>query len=385
MHEDKRSVLLSAIGAHIGDTYCQSNGILIDNDTRFDTLNFSLIDECYLQHLARKCYELPNLNLEKWPDTIGEYIDIVERQFKDNQVLSNGFADNDNLIYISYAGGACGHAMRYVLLTSPGTDGFDGDDSMHSMDKLGSAHQLLSRSGIGHRYGDVIRPIALNDVPDMLHMSPLAWYDGRVYPRLIDHSRQHINCAVTADGRDSRYWRDFGKWIWSDHVPPQMARYIFPNAKIVAIYRNPSALSRDFVLKRNMETIEPWLVDQGFDPGMLNIDFQLSKNRYQNITRMAYKDYITFQIEWQIHMQDVILEQAQQLGIHIMDMDRMLDNRTRHEEYHKLMSHLHMPTDYAKADQFLSAYVDKQYRRDTWKPNMEWQWVKLGPNRQGLW
>ena len=100
MHEDKRSVLLSAIGAHIGDTYCQSNGILIDNDTRFDTLNFSLIDECYLQHLARKCYELPNLNLEKWPDTIGEYIDIVERQFKENQVLSNGFADNDNLIYI---------------------------------------------------------------------------------------------------------------------------------------------------------------------------------------------------------------------------------------------------------------------------------------------
>lgn len=360
--------LLSAIAAYVGRTYTDTRGLRIDRGTRFDALSFSLLDEAWVQHLVTTIYAIPDLAPDPWPETVGGVMDAIESRLSDG----GGFSD-EAIAYISFAGGACGHAMRYLLLLSPDAAGLDGN-AINMVARSGSLHGVVGISGIG---------LALNSIPADVGLPPSAWYDHAVYPHLISHARSLID----RNGASARARLPLGRWVWADHAPPSRARFLFPNAGMVALRRNPADLARDFILKNGMEPVDDESMQvAGLGSGTTNIDHQVGERSAGGMpTRDGYRDRMLDQLRYQMRMQDMICDDAARLGCHIVDVDRLLDPASWHAEYTALVTNLSMSPDYDRAGEFLRFYAGKQYDRNTWTPSPDWNWVKLGPKIPGRW
>lgn len=371
---------IDAIRQYIGSRYIDRHDISVSAETSFSELNFDLIDEVAVRDMILSVFEIPTLMIDSWPDTIGELLSAARASRDIFQYTRHGFADNDNLTFISYAGGACGFAVRYLLLLSPGTDGLDVDADISTH---GAAHTMLSRCGIGHMHNGRFKPLCLNDVPDRMGVPSVTCWDMSPSNRLIEYCRHLINCACTWDQIPSTEWREFGHWVWVDHLPPKMARIIFPNAKLMAIQRNDYDTYRDFTVKYMLEPVQSAIVKDGVDPSISNLDLLVS--RMADISRESYGITINQQLQWLKKMQAIIRSDATEMGTHIINIDRLLDPMHWRDEYDQMVDYVGLEPNYDKAEEFLMMYREKQYDRETWRPNPDWNWVRLGPNIDGRW
>jgi hypothetical protein len=63
---------------YIGEEYLAAKSLTIDLDTRFDQLNFDLVDEVITEHMIKQIFNLDNWKQDAWPETIRSLINLTE-------------------------------------------------------------------------------------------------------------------------------------------------------------------------------------------------------------------------------------------------------------------------------------------------------------------
>jgi hypothetical protein len=62
---------------YIGHEYLAAKSLKIDLDTRFDQLNFDLVDEVVTEHMLKQIFAVPNWTQDMWPETLGSLISLI--------------------------------------------------------------------------------------------------------------------------------------------------------------------------------------------------------------------------------------------------------------------------------------------------------------------
>jgi len=74
----KISQFIEEFTNYIGNEYIASKSLTIDLDTRFDQLNFDLVDEVITEHMLKQIFGLSNWKQDEWPETIGSLINLIK-------------------------------------------------------------------------------------------------------------------------------------------------------------------------------------------------------------------------------------------------------------------------------------------------------------------
>lgn len=73
----RRDKLLSELGEYIGVGYLSDRQIIIGDATRFDQLNFDIVDEVVVEHMIDRLFGFDGFTCDNWPDTVGELISVI--------------------------------------------------------------------------------------------------------------------------------------------------------------------------------------------------------------------------------------------------------------------------------------------------------------------
>jgi hypothetical protein len=289
------------------------------------------------------------------------------------------------LIYACYVGGACGYAVRYILLLSPDMER-QHDRCEQRVRYDGAAHGMISRCGLIRNNGMDPHNITLNDLPTDIGLPDTeTWWMMEPPPRLIRHAQRVIDNSITFDGRFAAEWREWKRWVWVDHVPPRAARMLFPNAKILLLSRDWKSSYRDYAIKNMFQPAHYNTVKHGIklESGS-SIDVQL-RSSGREPTRHAYKEDLLGSCVWASGQHDLLSDPAYSEGAFVVDVDRLLDPGSWREEYDRMVSYCELTPDYEATEAFIREYAANQPRRGRWRPDPSWEWVKSGPNRPGRW
>ena len=80
MHTDaKIAQFLTEFTNYIGHDYLMAKSLKLDMDTRFDQLNFDLVDEVITEHMISKVFNLQNWKQDVWPETVGSLLEIAQQ------------------------------------------------------------------------------------------------------------------------------------------------------------------------------------------------------------------------------------------------------------------------------------------------------------------
>jgi hypothetical protein len=74
----KISQFIEEFTNYIGNEYIASKSLTIDLDTRFDQLNFDLVDEVITEHMLKQIFGLDSWKQDAWPESIGSLINLIK-------------------------------------------------------------------------------------------------------------------------------------------------------------------------------------------------------------------------------------------------------------------------------------------------------------------
>jgi len=75
----KIAQFLNEFTNYIGPDYLTAKSLNLDMDTRFDQLNFDLIDEVITEHMISTAFGLKDWKQDVWPETIGSLLEIAKQ------------------------------------------------------------------------------------------------------------------------------------------------------------------------------------------------------------------------------------------------------------------------------------------------------------------
>lgn len=82
----REQAFLSELEAYVGTDYLVSRHIMLGDSTRFDQLNFDIVDEVVIEHLVGTHFGIDGFTCNPWPDTIGGMMSMLAAR-------SEGFGD----------------------------------------------------------------------------------------------------------------------------------------------------------------------------------------------------------------------------------------------------------------------------------------------------
>ena len=69
---------LDELTQYVGTEYLQAKSLNIDLETRFDQLNYDLVDEVITEHIVSVTLSIDDFMLDDFPETVGELLEIVK-------------------------------------------------------------------------------------------------------------------------------------------------------------------------------------------------------------------------------------------------------------------------------------------------------------------
>ena len=78
--DDKISQFMQALADYIGQDYLTKNRLIIGIDTRFDQLNFDIVDEIIVEQIVNDIFDINDFTLDHCPDTIGKVLSVVRER-----------------------------------------------------------------------------------------------------------------------------------------------------------------------------------------------------------------------------------------------------------------------------------------------------------------
>lgn len=76
-YHSNRRAFLKEFEEYIGHEYLDKKHVLIGESTRFDQLNFDIVDEVVTEYLVDRHFGLENFTCDDWPETIGGLLDVI--------------------------------------------------------------------------------------------------------------------------------------------------------------------------------------------------------------------------------------------------------------------------------------------------------------------
>lgn len=62
---------------YIGRDYLIAHAIVIGSDTRFDQLNFDILDQVIVEQMIQQMFDIDEFVCDDWPDTVGQLLRMV--------------------------------------------------------------------------------------------------------------------------------------------------------------------------------------------------------------------------------------------------------------------------------------------------------------------
>jgi len=84
--QSNRHSFLHEFEEYIGTDFITKRYILIGDSTRFDQLNFDIVDEVVTEHLINQHFGTDNFTCDEWPETIGELLAMVSARLGDGEL-----------------------------------------------------------------------------------------------------------------------------------------------------------------------------------------------------------------------------------------------------------------------------------------------------------
>lgn len=73
----RAQTLLEELERYIGTDYLVRNNLMLGESTRFDQLNFDIVDEVVTEHMIEIHFGLNGFTCNPWPGTVGELVSIL--------------------------------------------------------------------------------------------------------------------------------------------------------------------------------------------------------------------------------------------------------------------------------------------------------------------
>jgi hypothetical protein len=74
---ENTSRFIQELTAYVGQDYLSAKGLTIGLDTRFDQLNFDIVDEIIVERIVNAVFDIDEFKLNDWPITVGELLSMV--------------------------------------------------------------------------------------------------------------------------------------------------------------------------------------------------------------------------------------------------------------------------------------------------------------------
>ena len=297
--------------------------------------------------------------------------------------MPNPWYESDKIIFICFPSGAGGYAFRYLLGLSPETD-----VHIHVNDKLptrndGAMHHILMPNNFGvsnlpNLYAQFIFRELHKDLFG-LNASEEVFWDKIPNTELVKHIQNILHQCHSRDGKPMQDCIKDKHIIIADHLPIRMVRALFPNAKILKLFRNPLLCMKYFFIKNRMQSI-------AIDSHMRLILSQKGFNNYEKtITTLdatlladdkSY-EYKNFKNELRGNF-NLITIQSKNIGddAYIVNGDKLFDPEFCIDEYTKILAYCGLEPNLEAAEDFIIDYHSKQFDRLTYQPNLDWEWFK---------
>jgi hypothetical protein len=76
----KISQFMQALADYIGQDYLTKNRLIIGIDTRFDQLNFDIVDEIIVEQIVNDVFGMNDFTLDHFPVNVGELLSVVRER-----------------------------------------------------------------------------------------------------------------------------------------------------------------------------------------------------------------------------------------------------------------------------------------------------------------
>lgn len=285
---------------------------------------------------------------------------IIDREDK---VAGVRFTDSDRLIFCCYSPGAGGFALRVMLQFSQGVE---RNFAEYTVRADGAAHIMTSRHGL-KMDKHASSGFDLLAVPSDLGLThTLAFWDRYLDDRLIPYCRDVIDSLWTWRGVPAAAWQKLQRMIWVDHIPPHVARMLFPQSKIVYLRRDWKACSRDYVIKNLLQhpNHDPLRYDELISLDMNDhvLDLRIREAGAPK-DRFTYKDFMRRSIKWQIDVDKFLEDEHHSHDVLMIDANEIFNLDTYRPQYDALMQHCGLEPNYTRCEMFIGDYQSKQYLR----------------------
>jgi len=301
--------------------------------------------------------------------------------------LSNPWYESDKIIFICYPCGAGGYALRYLLGLSPKTDVQIYVRDEHPTRPDGAAHHILSINDLRVNLSDN-HPLRLREMHKSLFgldANEKVFWNKIPNTELVSHIQNILyGCYSDYDNKLMQDSIQDKHIILADHLPICMIKALFPNAKVLKLFRNPLHCLRHFFIKNHMQSIsydnhqKLILLQQGFDiveKSITTLDAILLANN-EPYDYINYKNKIRNSFNW-INMQ------TKNIGddAYMVNGDKLFEPELWLDEYVKLLTYCGLNLNLPEAENFIIDYHSKQFNRLTYTPNPNWEWVKASRQR----